>query len=172
MRADFERVMAKAPSFYGPYLQKVPEGDLLELLEGQLDVVKGAFLGVPLGRQEVGYAMGKWSPKEMLGHLIDAERIFQYRLLRFARADRTPLPGFEEDDYVPVGRFNARGMEDLVGEFEVVRASSLALVRSLDGDAWGRGGVANGKEMGVEALVWILYGHVGHHLGVLGERYV
>ena len=117
------------------------------------------------------YAPGKWSVKEVLGHLCDTERIYAYRALRFARNDATPLPGFEEDDYVPAGRFDARPLRDLLDEWQAVRSATLALYRGLDGDALLRRGVANGNLISVRAMAWLAAGHALHHLGVLRERY-
>jgi DinB superfamily len=172
MRPDLEAVAATAPDFYHRYLAQVPEGDLLGLLREQLNKLQEFFKALPEDKQEYAYAPGKWTPKDILGHLIDCERVFQYRVLRFARADETPLPGFEEDDYVPAGNFNARNMDMLVYEFGMVRLSSIALVQSLDAAAWERSGTANGKRISVRALVWILLGHPLHHVGVIRERYL
>jgi hypothetical protein len=172
MRPDFEAVAATAPHFYHRYLAQVPDGDLLNLLREQLNKLQEFFKVLPEEKHAYAYAPGKWTPKQILGHITDAERIFQYRLLRFARADETPLPGFEEDDYVPAGEFNARSMDLLVYEFGMVRLSTIALVNSLSPAAWERSGIANGNRISVKALVWILLGHPLHHVGVVKERYL
>ena len=172
MRKDFEAVAATAPDFYHRYLAMVPEGDLLNLLREQLNKLQAYFKALPEAKHGYAYAPGKWTPRDILGHITDAERIFQYRILRFARADETPLPGFNEDDYVPHGDFNGRGMDLLVYEFGMARLSSIALVQSLDAAAWERSGIANGNRISVRALVWILIGHPLHHLHVIQERYL
>jgi hypothetical protein len=117
------------------------------------------------------YAAGKWSVKEVLGHLTDAERIFAYRLMRIARRDATPLPGFDENAYVPAGEFDARPLDSLVGEFGALRLSTIELVEGLPSDAWARRGQASGASITARALAYIIVGHVAHHARVLRERY-
>lgn len=117
------------------------------------------------------YAPGKWSVKEVVGHLTDTERIFTYRLLRIARADSTPLPGFDENAYVPAGNFDRRPLPALVEEFRRVRLSTIALVEGLPPDSWTRQGQASGRSVSARALVYIVVGHLAHHLGVLRGRY-
>jgi uncharacterized damage-inducible protein DinB len=117
------------------------------------------------------YAPGKWSIKEILGHLTDAERIFAYRLLRVARGDATPLPGFDEKAYVPAARFDERPLRALAAEFRAVRLSSVALASGIPSTSWSMVGQASGKPVSARALVYIIVGHVAHHLGVLRERY-
>jgi hypothetical protein len=108
----------------------------------------------------------------LVGHLIDAERVFAYRALRFARGDRTPLPGFEQDDYVAGGNFDARTLADLTDELEQVRRATLALLRPLDAERWRRTGTASDNEVSVRALAHIIAGHELHHLRILRERYL
>ncbi|MEO5987767.1 MAG: DinB family protein [Candidatus Eisenbacteria bacterium] len=117
------------------------------------------------------YAAGKWSVKEVVGHMCDAERIFAYRALRFARADTTELPGFDENLYVPAGRFDTRLLSDLAAEFAAVRSATVALYRSMDEAALVRRGSANGQPMSVRALGHVLVGHEAHHVAILLERY-
>ena len=117
------------------------------------------------------YAAGKWTVKEVLGHITDTERIFAYRALRFASADQTPLPGFEQDDYVRSGGFSERTLADLAEEFGTVRSASISLFRSFKQDAWPRRGKANEKEVTVRALAFITAGHQIHHRIILEERY-
>jgi uncharacterized damage-inducible protein DinB len=117
------------------------------------------------------YADGKWSVKEVVGHVSDAERIFAYRLLRIARGDETPLPGFDENDYVPAGKFGARAMADVLEEWIAVRSATTALVRGVPSDAWTRRGVANGQPVSARALLYIMLGHIDHHARLLEERY-
>ena len=126
---------------------------------------------VPPAREQFRYAPEKWSTTEVIGHLADTERVFTYRALRFARNDSTPLSGFDENTYVPEGRFSGRSLASVMDEFAAVRAASVALFRSLDEAAWGRRGSANGKEITPRALAWIVAGHERHHIAVLKERY-
>ncbi len=155
----------------GRYLTEVPGEDASPALAAQ-GAEMDRLLG-PLSEERAlhRYAPGKWSVKEVLGHLTDAERIYAYRALRFARDDATPLPGFEENLYVPAGRFDARPLGELLDGWRTVRAGTLALFRGLDGDALVRRGVANGKLISVRTLAWLAVGHARHHLGVLRERY-
>jgi hypothetical protein len=159
-----------APSFQG-YIRKVAGEDIGSQLSTQLEAVERLF--APLTDQAAAfrYAEGKWSIKEVLGHLNDVERIFSYRLLRIARADPTPLPGFDENAYVPPARFDQRPLATLLAEFRTVRASTRALVEGLPRDSWSRRGETNGKPVSARALAYIIVGHVAHHLGVLQERY-
>jgi uncharacterized damage-inducible protein DinB len=159
-----------APSFHG-YIDKVPGEQIGEYLASQLGEVERLLAPLDDAAARFRYAPGKWSVKEVLGHLCDAERIFSYRLLRIGRADTTPLPGFEEDAYVPPAEFDARPMSGLVGEFKAVRASTIALLEGLPSEGWQRRGQASGKPISTRALAYIMVGHVTHHLGVLRERY-
>lgn len=117
------------------------------------------------------YAPGKWSVKEVVGHLADTERIMAYRLLRIARGDATPLPGFDEDAYVAAGAFDARTLPELVDDFRAARAATCALVRGLAPSAWPRRGAMSGAPVSARALGFILVGHVAHHVRILQERY-
>ena len=159
-----------APSYHG-YIAKVLGENIGEQLVDQLAEVERLFGTLDDTAALARYAPGKWSVKEVLGHLIDAERIFSYRLLRIGRGDATPLPGFDENSYVPAGRFDARPLRGLLAEFRAVRLSSLALVGGIPSPAWSERGAASGKPITARALAYILVGHVAHHLGVLQERY-
>ena len=117
------------------------------------------------------YAPGKWSVKELIGHVCDGERIFAYRLLRIARADATPLPGFEENDYVVNAHSDQRSLRDLIDEWQAVRSATSALVRGLPEEAWPRHGTSNGQPISARALLYIVIGHAEHHLNVLHTRY-
>ncbi len=162
-------------SEYAPYFEKyvamVPDGEIVETLEAQLRETKLLLARLSEKEAEFRYAEGKWSVKEVLGHISDQERVFAYRLLRIARGDQTPLAGFEQDDYVKTGNFAARSLAELLEEFTVVRRATIALVRSLDEAAWLRRGVANQKEISVRAQVFLIAGHERHHRLVLQERY-
>jgi uncharacterized damage-inducible protein DinB len=157
--------------FYAGYIAKVPDGEILRFLETQLREVRGLLSTLSEGRGIHRYAEGKWSIKEVIGHICDAERIFSYRALRIARNDDTPLAGFDENKYVPAGKFDARTMASLVDEVVQVRDATMSLVRTIDAEAGARRGTASGKTVSARALIWIVAGHMAHHVGVLRERY-
>jgi len=169
----FDRPAADEHSpYYSRYIDRVPDGDILDYLQRQMEDGAAFLRSIPTPLHEHRYAEGKWSIKEVVGHLADTERIFAYRALRFARNDRTPLPGFDENTYVPAGNFDARELGSLVNEWVHVRQATLALLRGLDGDAPLRRGPANDQEITVRALAWIMAGHVDHHAAILRERYL
>ena len=157
---------------YAQYIDLVPSGDFLQILHDQRRELVDLLSPLTEQQAEYRYAPGKWSIKEVLGHIIDAERIFCYRLLRFARADQTPLSGFEQDPYVQNGNFSARKLSDLLEEFSAVREATISLVRSLDHDAWLRRGIASHKEVSVFALAFIIAGHERHHRIILEKQYL
>lgn len=160
------------PPFYGAYINEVAGADALPVLVAQRDSTARFLAGIPETRAGYRYAEGKWSIREVVGHLSDTERIFAYRMLRFGRADETPLPGFDENRYVPAGDFERRSLADLAAEFAAVRDGTLALARSLDAAAIARRGLANGKSISVGSLAWVIAGHEAHHLRVIRERYL
>jgi uncharacterized damage-inducible protein DinB len=159
-------------SSYGAYVSRVPDGDVLEMLETQRREMRQLLAGMSEAVALRRYAAGKWSVKEVIGHLMDTERIFGYRALRFARGDETPLPGFDEQSYTPAGRFDERHLGDLADEWDAVRRATIALVRSFDAAALARRGTADGKAVSVRALIYIIAGHERHHLAILRERYL
>jgi uncharacterized damage-inducible protein DinB len=158
--------------YYEKYVSLVPTGDITETLQTQSAETLALLRSVPEESASSRYEPGKWSVKEVVGHVIDTERIFAYRALRFARGDQTPLPGYEQDDYVRAANFDARTLAALADDFERVRAATLALLRSLDAEAWQRRGTANDNEVSVRALAHIIAGHELHHVGILRERYL
>jgi len=157
--------------YYDTYISKVPDQDLLQLLKEQIEETCRLLSKVPESGADAAYAPGKWTIKEVAGHMVDTERIMAYRLLRVARGDATPLPGFEQNDYVRGGGFQARPLASLVEEFRIARASTLALLQGLDGAALGRRGFADGKTVSARALAYIIAGHERHHVGILRQRY-
>lgn len=160
------------PPYFEGYLARLPEGDLLEILETQWEELGCLLEELGDGAADHRYAEGKWTVKEVLGHLLDAERIFAYRILRIARGDATPLAGFDENAFVAAANFAARPLESLLEEYDLVRGHSLALLRGLDPDAFARRGTSNGKEVTVRALAWLIAGHEHHHMTVLKEKYL
>ena len=159
-------------SYYEGYVSRVSDGDIVEALDKQLKETLALIRSIPKDRGNYRYAEGKWSIKELLGHVIDSERVFAYRALRFGRGDATPLSGFEQDDFVRGADFNKRSLEDLAKEYEHVRRSTISLFSSLEDNAWARRGTANNNEVSVKALAFIIAGHERHHLEVLRTRYL
>src|SRR5713226_9311922 len=157
--------------FYADYVSKVSGSDVLGVLESQRVQMLQLFAGRSERDGSFRYAPGKWTVKEVLGHITDTERIFTYRALRIARGDQTPLPGFEQEDFVKNAAFSDRTLAGLAEEFALVRSASLALFRSFPEEAWPRRGVASEKEVTVRALAFITAGHQMHHRIILEERY-
>lgn len=156
--------------YYDKYVSLVPDGDILITLERQAPET-GALLARPAADGDFRYAPGKWSVKESLGHVIDAERVFAYRALRISRNDKTPLPGFEQDDFVKYGPFGQCTLAALVEEFTSVRKSTVLMFRALDEAAWTRRGVASNNEVTVRALAYMIAGHELHHRRIFQDKY-
>jgi len=157
--------------YYDKYITLVREEDALSSLRDQFEDTLVLLRPLDETRSRHRYAPGKWSVKEVVGHLTDSERIFAYRALRIARADTTPIEGFDENTYVPAGRFDDRPLADLIEDYERVRDATLSLFTGLDEDALVRRGTANGKTISARAIAWIIAGHELHHRGILIERY-
>ncbi|HEY0151934.1 MAG TPA: DinB family protein [Longimicrobium sp.] len=157
--------------FYAGYVALASKGDLLRRLEAQIQEVSGLLRGLSEEEALFRYAPGKWSVKEVAGHLADTERIMAYRALRIARGDTTPLPGFDENSFVATAGFDARPLPLLVEEWETVRRASILLLRGFDGEAAAREGTASGAPITARALAYIIAGHVAHHLEILRTRY-
>jgi hypothetical protein len=157
--------------FYAGYIAAVPEGDILETLDRQTSELRQLAAATPDDRETFRYAEGKWSVREVVGHMIDGERVFAYRALRISRGDETPLPGFEENKFVAAASFNGRTLSSLVDELVLVRKSNLPLFNSLAPEQWTRLGTASGHAISVRGLAFIMAGHVNHHLNILRDRY-
>jgi hypothetical protein len=164
------------PGEYDPYYEKyirlVPDDDVVRVLGRQIEDTLALLQKISPEDSRRRYAADKWSVSEVVGHVIDTERIFAYRALRFARNDRTALPGFEQDDYIPAARFDERPWHDLLAELEFVRAGNILMFRGFDAEAWERRGVASGAEVSVRALGYIVAGHEQHHMAILQTRYL
>ncbi|MGX1930325.1 DinB family protein [Flagellimonas sp. 2504JD4-2] len=158
--------------FYHNYVQSVGEGPLLSELEKGRDELISFLETIPESKMDFAYAEDKWTLAELLVHIIDAERVFQYRALRFARNDKTALAGFDQDIYVPQSNAGARTMKNMLEEYKVVRESTLVLFRSFDEEALKRIGVASGSEMSTRAMGFVICGHQAHHLKIIRERYL
>lgn len=157
---------------YEHYVSLVPEDRIVPVLEAQPAELEAMFANVAEERGTFAYAEGKWTTKELLGHLIDGERIFAYRALRISRGDKTPIEGFEQDGYIENAFANERSFRDLLHEFSIVREANVMMFDHLKKDAWARTGAANDVEISVRALAWIMAGHVRHHAAILNERYL
>lgn len=157
--------------FYRGYIERVPDRPLLDQLARQAEETRARLAPLSAEKARYRYAPDKWSVTEVVGHIGDSERVFAYRALRIARGDTTPLPGFEEKEWMKVADFYRRGLADVLAELVAVRQATLALLRSLDAAAYARRGVANDNAVSVRALAHIIAGHELHHLAVLQERY-
>ncbi len=160
-----------SPTYEGS-LSKVPDGNLLEILESQIDETVDLFSGLSEEKADYRYAPGKWSIKQVVGHMTDSERIMSYRALRFARGDGTALPGYDENVYVDEANFEKQTLAALAEELRALRMATLALFRSFDDDMWLRKGKASGFDFTVRALAYQIAGHEIHHVGIIRERYL
>jgi hypothetical protein len=159
-----------APFFSG-YVSLVPEPDVISVLENQPGELARMSSLVPAHRERFRYAEGKWTIREVSGHLIDAERVFGYRAFCISRGEEASLPGFDENEYVRHSRYDDQPLGDLQSEFAAVREANLMVLRRLDKGAWERLGTANNNPASVRALAFIMAGHVRHHFNVLRDRY-
>lgn len=158
--------------YYKGYVDRVPEGDILRILNLQKIGFSEFLYSIPDEKWTYRYAPGKFSIAEVLSHIIDAERIFSYRALRFARNDMTGLPGFDQDDYAPMSGANHRTKSSIETEYLTVRSASIELFRTFDEAAWDRVGTANNYQMSVRALPFVIVGHELHHLDFIRKRYL
>jgi uncharacterized damage-inducible protein DinB len=159
-------------AYYAGYVAGAPDGDLVDTLTAQGSRLAQMIRGIPESQGDHRYAEGKWSIKDVVLHVSDAERVFSYRLLRFARGDATNLAGFDEGPYVQHGGAGARSLADLAEDFAAVRRATLSLITSLDDEAMARRGLANNNPVSARALAWITAGHAEHHARILRERYL
>jgi uncharacterized damage-inducible protein DinB len=161
------------PAYADMYISLLPaDGNLLQELNDNFKTVKQLILSLPQAKLLYRYAPGKWTIKEILVHIIDDERIYAYRALRFARNDRTELPGFEQDDYALASGANDRSVESIFEEYEAVRRSTIAMFNSFDKDTLLRKGIANENLTSVRALAWHIAGHELHHLRIIQQHYL
>jgi hypothetical protein len=168
MRPELESI----PSYYRTYVALVAESDPVEAVRESMECMQALVRRLPEDKAGHRYAVGKWSVQEVLCHLMDGERVFAYRALRFARGDRTPLPGYDQDLYAPQANAAARALERLADEMLRLRASTIDLFASFTPEMLARSGEANQNILSVLALGFIIAGHERHHLKVLEERYL
>ncbi len=159
--------------YYNTYISKIGDGDIIDILVKQHTQVTDFLKAIPKDKALYAYGPDKWTIKEVIGHINDTERVMSYRLLRFARADKdNALPGFDQDTYIANSRFNELDVDDLIDEFFYLRKANLYLFKSLTAEARARGGIASTFPVTVNALLYIIAGHVEHHVGILKERYL
>ncbi|HKI17068.1 MAG TPA: DinB family protein [Isosphaeraceae bacterium] len=156
--------------YYTKYVELVPEDDIVTAMRAQLGETAEVLASVSEREACVHHHPYTWSIKDVVGHLTDSERVFAYRALRFARGDSAPLPGFDENTYVQAAHFDQQPLGDVVAGFEAVRRSSIGLFQTLSDVAWSRRGIANGNEVSVLALAYIIVGHERHHMNIVRRR--
>lgn len=159
-----------APDYSG-YIAHVSEDEILPVLRSQVDALDVLLGRVAPERETFRYAEGKWTIREIVGHLIDGDRVFGYRAFCIARGESQNLPGFDQDDYMLTAPYDRIDLEDLLAELRLVRLSNIAMLRNLDEESWMRIGTANDNQVSVRALTFIMAGHARHHMGVLRDRY-
>jgi len=157
---------------FGTYIRESGDGDLIEELEISLHAFIRFVQDIPMDKFDYRYAPGKWTIKDIIQHILDCERIFAYRALRFSRNDQTPLPSFEEDDYANSTNSNGRSIQDLLTELSALRHSTLLFYKSLSEEQLKRIGTASNNQISVRALGFVIIGHQKHHQKVFEERYL
>ncbi len=159
-------------AYYHRYIELVPPGDLVAILGAQRDELLALMAPISEAGAGHAYAPGKWTIREVIGHLTDTERVFAYRATAFSRGDAAPLPGFDQDAWMPYGEYQKRPLPDVVGEWRAVRDATIALLRSMPAAGLGRRGVASDNPVTVLAALTMVPGHVEYHLRQLRERYL
>jgi len=159
-------------AYYHQYVRLVPDGNIRDILAELLDHTSAYLSDIPEAQGNFRYAPGKWSLKEVIGHISDNERIMGYRLLRIARGDQTPLAGYDQDEFMKGVNFDSSSLADLIDDYIAVRRATLTLLRGLSEEAWTRSGSANNNVLSARSLAYIIAGHEIHHLNVVKERYL
>lgn len=167
-RPDLSRV----PEFFHGYINKVKEDELMSALAKSTSELFMLLKSIPAEKHDYRYADGKWSVKEVVQHMIDGERVFTYRALRFARKDDTPLPGFDENLFAQTAKADKRNWNDLVEEFSALRKASEAMFASFDNEQLEAAGVASESPIYVLGIGFVVAGHVNHHCQIIKERYL
>ncbi|MBT2681456.1 DinB family protein [Bacillus sp. ISL-35] len=160
------------PVYMRSYVQLIPEGDIIQILNGQLASTHKLFSVVTEEQADYRYAEGKWTLSEVLGHLTDTERIMSYRILRIARGDKSPLMGFDENEYVQEASFYERAIAELLEDYQNVRRSTISLLKGLPQKSLLNKGNANGFEVSVETIAYMIAGHELHHLKIIQQKYL
>lgn len=159
-------------SYFDQYISLLPDEDILKILDDQINSSEKFLRTISEEQGNHSYAEGKWTVKEVIGHIIDVERIMAYRVLSFSRSEEQSLPGFEQDDYITNGNYNLRNVEDLTNEFKAVRNANLIMFKSFSDEMLKRGGIASDNKVTVLALIYIIAGHEKHHIKILKEKYL
>jgi hypothetical protein len=160
------------PEMYRDYVNQLQERNYLEVLKEQLSTTSAFYESIPEDRLDYVYAPGKWNIREIIMHMMDAERVYSYRALRFARNDKTPLPGFEENEYVPFYNASRRTRDSLIREYRAARVSTIEFFSNLDEEALYRIGTANNNKFSVILIGACIAGHEMHHLNIIRTRYL
>lgn len=160
------------PPSFADYVREAPEGDVIRTLQAGAKSTLALLKGLDDQRAGYRYASGKWTIREVVAHVADSERVFSYRLLSFARGDAAPLPGFDENLWVPEQQAERQRFKRVLDDFKAVRGATVTLLKTLPRQAWTRRGVANHNAMSVRALAWSIAGHEEHHRRILVERYL
>lgn len=158
--------------YYQKYIDLIEGDDIIHILVSLNDEASDVFNFFPQSKGNFAYAEGKWTVKEVAGHMMDTDRIFAYRALAIARGERQPLPSFNQDEYVKNGKFGDRELSDLTYEYRLVRESNLLMFKGFDQSVYSNRGIAAGNEVTVLALMWMIAGHQKHHLNILREKYL
>lgn len=158
--------------WYSPYIATLNEVDLMEELEISVHRLIKFIQAIPMDKFDYRYAQGKWTIKDILQHLIDSERVFSYRALRFSRNDRTELPGFEENEYAVTANGNSRSIMELLTELSAVRQATILLFKTFSEEVLMRKGIASNNQMSVRAIGFVIIGHQNHHQAIFCERYL
>ena len=158
--------------YYGRYFGKIEGTDVVAVLEEQLPWAPSVLRGIDEAKADFRYEPGKWSIKEVIGHVIDCERVFSYRALSFARSDNTALPGFDQDQWAANANYSNLSLAKIIDEFEAVRRATILLFRHLDEAAWRRRGNADGKDMTTRSTAFVIAGHLQHHMEIIKTRYL
>ncbi len=160
------------PLYYKGYIESVPGEDVISVLEQQLKDADSFFNSMHASKENFAYAEGKWTVKEVIGHMVDVERVMAYRALAIARAEKKHIPGFDENDYVRAGNFSERSIQSLADEFRLLRGSNIILFKSFNDEALLRRGIANEYKITVTAIIFIIAGHYAHHINIIKQRYL
>ena len=157
---------------YEDYVSLIEETDIVSAMKKQLTEVENLFASIPEEKGEFAYAEGKWTIKELLGHLINGERVFSYRALRISRGDQTPLAGFDQDLLTDNGNFNLISLADLIEEFSHLCQANIIFFQNLNDEAWSRTGTVNDNSVSVRALAYNMVNHIRHHINNLRLHYL
>ena len=158
--------------YYENYIKLVDGNDPIKLMIDQLTRTQKLFTEISEDKGGYSFAEGKWTIKEVLGHIIDTERVFAYRALSIARGEKQSLPGFEQEDYARTANYNERNLTDIIEEYKLTREANIALFKSFEDKAINRRGIANNKEITVRAILFIIPGHEEHHINIIKSKYL